>query len=917
MTELSSATMLAGETDTVTIALKMQETAGNEYQGKQIGDSFAIKLLATQLTSEKDSFDDQYDKATPWLGQADISWYDADAAELTVSTAEELAGLAAIVNGVKSDISKLSTDTTETTIKDDFEGQTIKLASDIDLNGFEWTPIGNVTFDRAGDGSYVVNGAFKGTFDGQGHTVSNLKIVDPAANGVGLFGAVVGGATVKNINVKNVNILADGTAAAVVGYCCDYSKTSTVENCHVSGQISIVADWAYVGGIVGYGHANISGCSVIADGTGVLTSENRNAVGGIMGWNYGATVTDCEVKNLAITGWTNVAGVEGYVPAAHTVSGCTVENVTLTKTRAEGVPAVGLLVGSWSYDAKATTALKNNTAKNVTMNGTHVAYSAYNELYGASYSGTTNTNFALENNTTENITNNLVEVEVVSTVSALKNALANGGDYVLTADVALDEGMTVPNGVTVTLNLNGKTISQTKSDLTAAHALIDNKGTLTINDSVGTGKISFTDATPYTSDIGWASNTIRNTGVLTVNGGTIENLTSVEVMSYSYPHAIDCYQGSTTTINGGTVKSANYDSIRMFCNSDTLVTTVTINGGTIINRVSFQDPATNRAGYGVLNINGGTFVTTDNVTANVRLLNFSNVCSNMKATVTAGSFDRGFKTQDIAGSGVVTSDWLTFEGGIPVNNLAELQAALDNAVNGDVIKLIADIEGNVTVTQKPNVKIVLDGNGKTFAGIITVDGKSATYTTAGLTIKNLTFKADSISADACINLGEENNNDTRYTCNVTVDNCTFDVPGAVGVKSYTGGDKNLTITGCTATANAHSLVQAKGIDGVLVENCEVYSKNGLNFNNSDNVTVKGCTVDVKGYAVRFGESSGGVGAAETYKIENCTLKSANDEGDATIILRGTADYSTLTIVNTTITGTPDINNTATSATVVK
>ncbi len=250
-----------------------------------------------------------------------------------------------------------------------------------------------------------------------------------------------------------------------------------------------------------------------------------------------------------------------------------------------------------------------------------------------------------------------------------------------------------------------------------------------------------------------------------------------------------------------------------------------------------------------------------------------------------------------------------------VDTAEELQDALDNAVDGDILVLGADITGDVTATQKADVKVTVDGNGNTFAGVITVDGRSATYTTAGLTIKNMTFKADVINADACIQLGN-GTSATRYTCNVTVDNCTFDVPGAVGVKSYTGGDKNLTITGCTATADTHSLVQAKGIDGVLVEKCKVYSKNGLNFNNSDNVTVDGCTVDVKGYAVRFGESSGGVGAAETYTIKNSALKSANDDGDAIIVLRGTADYSTLTVTNTTLTGDIQIKDTASKATII-
>ena len=50
-----------GESDTVTLALKMQEGAGNEYQEKSIGSSFSVQLLATQLSSEFDSFGDDYD----------------------------------------------------------------------------------------------------------------------------------------------------------------------------------------------------------------------------------------------------------------------------------------------------------------------------------------------------------------------------------------------------------------------------------------------------------------------------------------------------------------------------------------------------------------------------------------------------------------------------------------------------------------------------------------------------------------------------------------------------------------------------------------------------------------------------------------------------------------------------------------
>jgi len=57
----ASGNLKAGESHTITIALKMQETAGNEYQGLSIGSDFSIVLMATQDNVEKDSFDENYD----------------------------------------------------------------------------------------------------------------------------------------------------------------------------------------------------------------------------------------------------------------------------------------------------------------------------------------------------------------------------------------------------------------------------------------------------------------------------------------------------------------------------------------------------------------------------------------------------------------------------------------------------------------------------------------------------------------------------------------------------------------------------------------------------------------------------------------------------------------------------------------
>ena len=250
-------------------------------------------------------------------------------------------------------------------------------------------------------------------------------------------------------------------------------------------------------------------------------------------------------------------------------------------------------------------------------------------------------------------------IVTVSTADELAAAVANGGTVVLNNDIELTEGLTIPAGVETELIIGDYNISLEKAQ-TGTYAMIVNKGTLTISGDEGV--ISYADTTTYSEDNGYASNTISNHGVLNIEGGTIENVSSENVKNNGYPHAIDAYQGSVTNITGGTVKSANYDCIRMFCNSETLATTVNISGGNIINRVSFQDPAASRAGYGILNITGGTFTTTDDVNANVRLLNFSNVCSNMNATISGGTFDKGVKTQNFVNAGVTAADWLTIVG---------------------------------------------------------------------------------------------------------------------------------------------------------------------------------------------------------------------------------------------------------------
>ena len=131
----------------------------------------------------------------------------------------------------------------------DYSGKTVNLTADIDLSGHNWEPIG------CRDCSDISSKVFKGTFDGQGHTITGLTCPYPYSN-VGLFGAVDG--TVKNL--------------LVVG---GLLSSSNVDN---------------MGGLVG----DLQGGTISNSGAScALTGGNKTVIGGLVGLMEGGTVQYC------------------------------------------------------------------------------------------------------------------------------------------------------------------------------------------------------------------------------------------------------------------------------------------------------------------------------------------------------------------------------------------------------------------------------------------------------------------------------------------------------------------------------------------------------------------------------------------------------------------------------------------------
>ena len=164
------------------------------------------------------------------------------------------------------------------------------LTGDIDLAGYNWTPIGGTTASTA----------FKGSFNGNNHTVKNMGIYYSAtttsAPYKGLFGYV------------------NGTS----------SSYATIQNLKVTGKMYLTSTGsvanAYSGGVVAYAnYTNISGVVSDVDITVTRVNGNWSSVGGVAGRLVNSNATNCGNEGT-IRAYQYVGGITGY--ATGTITGC-------------------------------------------------------------------------------------------------------------------------------------------------------------------------------------------------------------------------------------------------------------------------------------------------------------------------------------------------------------------------------------------------------------------------------------------------------------------------------------------------------------------------------------------------------------------------------------------------------------------
>ncbi len=268
---------------------------------------------------------DRVEKVTDWSKIYNITKYDEleeNPTAYKILNADGLIKLSEIVNS-----------------GDGLYGVTVYLAYDIDMTGKVMDPIGRVG-----------GVPFKGTFDGQGHVIDNLKLraykdanQTSGATYGGLFGAAFKDASFKNIvlgsgcEISNDDPAFDARTGGIVGN----SNGVTIDNCMVAATVK---GGRWTGGIVGF--INTDNVDLIQNCTFTgATSDTGRGSGGIVGANAKANTT---VKNCRNTGTITSANVENG--GTNTIAG-------------------GIVFRSWGKDLVIEGCINNGTVTGTTFAG--------------------------------------------------------------------------------------------------------------------------------------------------------------------------------------------------------------------------------------------------------------------------------------------------------------------------------------------------------------------------------------------------------------------------------------------------------------------------------------------------------------------------------------------------------------------
>ena len=213
-----------------------------------------------------------------------------------------------------------------------------ELVADISLATFAnadggkgWQPLGH---DTAGGTDGCQGDAFDGTFDGNGWTISDLRISRSGQDCVGLFGHISGDSEIRNLRLHAEAVIGRGFVGGLVGH---GQGARIFSSLVVAGEVE---GSIRVSGLVGFGpSARIDSSSVVAD----EVSGTGRDVGGLVGYGQFAQIVSSSVVVSEMSGNSEVGGLAGEGIGAQIVSSSVVVG------EVSGSSRVGSLAGGFNF----------------------------------------------------------------------------------------------------------------------------------------------------------------------------------------------------------------------------------------------------------------------------------------------------------------------------------------------------------------------------------------------------------------------------------------------------------------------------------------------------------------------------------------------------------------------------------------
>ena len=532
----------AGDVAYLGIALKMQESAGNEYQGLSLGGAFDIQIIATQYTYEEDSFDHLYDE-NAWHPQMTV--YTADDLVAAISSAP--AGtIVSIANDIEVDGDLVIPSAAPTTAR-------AIAPAILDLNGNTLTAdsVSAETYARVQNGTIVLpEDGYVFAYDGTAIELENVTIV---SDGISAYAVQGGYVSLKDVVFENT-----ATSNPIQ----NYGATMVLENVTVAQAGDAATAW-YSSAIQTINliqkNAETGKYEITAQADTTINSGDYVGKKAIMISAPGGNVT---INGGSFVG-SEYAIQADFSPNNYTYGSDYTSIITINGGTFEGgfkiSKSAQLIINGGEFDTDPSAYVADGSYVVKTNAAWLVLPKSADKVYPSDY-------------------------------ESLLNGKGSSGEHVLTGDVVVGNVIYFGGNTTNTIDLNGNTITTTSDFVFGAQGagcelIVEGDGTVKTTAGYAgfvssNGALTINGGTYELGDTNHNANFyVQNSGVLTINGGNFISSDPNSPIAYCINSFIEINGGffqNTANPNAALLSMGN--NIKYVNNQK-----ITLSGGTFVN----------------------------------------------------------------------------------------------------------------------------------------------------------------------------------------------------------------------------------------------------------------------------------------------------------------------------------------------